>query len=163
MSCSPALLIHISLALVPRPLTIRWQPAASRCMHSPTCGVSERMLWEPQVHARLTLVRHGQSEWNLANRFTGWVDVDLTERGITEARAAGRLLAADGQQHDLVVTSMLRRAIRTSCLVLSGTDQCWLPMTKDPRLNEQCVGPTNRVLRANACVRNASFDHHITL
>lgn len=104
------------------------------------CGVSEKLLWEPEVHARLTLVRHGQSEWNLANRFTGWVDVDLTERGITEARAAGRLLAADGQQHDLVVTSFLRRAIRTSCLVLSGTDQCWLPMTKDARLNEQHSG-----------------------
>ena len=131
------------------------------------------------MHAKLTIVRHGQSEWNLANRFTGWsmlvharttdvslstvravaqksfepdgyvclrvcvyaVDVDLTERGITEAREAGRLLAADGQQHDLVCTSTLRRAIRTACLVLSGTNQCWVPLLKDVRLNEQvCTG-----------------------
>lgn len=95
---------------------------------------------EPRVHARITLVRHGQSEWNLANRFTGWVDVDLTERGITEARAAGRLLADDGLQHDLVCTSTLRRAIRTSCLVLSTTQEAWLPMVKDARLNEQHSG-----------------------
>ena len=93
-----------------------------------------------EPHARLTLLRHGQSEWNLANRFTGWVDVDLTERGITEAREAGRLLTSDHQQHDLVCTSCLRRAIRTACLVLSGTNQCWLPIVKDARLNEQHSG-----------------------
>ena len=95
---------------------------------------------EPSPHAKLTLVRHGQSEWNLANRFTGWVDVDLTERGITEAREASRLLAQEGEQHDMVFTSSLRRAIRTACLVLSGTNQCWLPLVKDPRLNEQHSG-----------------------
>lgn len=91
-------------------------------------------------YAQLTLVRHGQSEWNLANRFTGWVDVDLTERGITEARRAGRMLAEARLTHDLVVTSTLRRAIRTACLCLSGTDQCWVPMAKDVRLNEQHSG-----------------------
>lgn len=89
-----------------------------------------------EYHAKLTLIRHGQSEWNLANRFTGWMDVDLTERGITEARDAGRLLADDGQQHDLVCTSKLRRAVRTACLVLSTTNQCWVPIVKDSRLNE---------------------------
>ena len=68
------------------------------------------------------------------------MDVDLTERGITEARSAARLLLDDGQQHDLVCTSCLRRAIRTACLVLSGTDQCWLPVIKDVRLNEQHSG-----------------------
>ncbi|KAG8471033.1 hypothetical protein KFE25_009454 [Diacronema lutheri] len=93
-----------------------------------------------RAHARITLLRHGQSEWNLANRFTGWVDVDLTERGITEARAAGRLLADDGLQHDLVCTSTLRRAIRTACLVLSTTQEVWLPLVKDARLNEQHSG-----------------------
>ena len=86
------------------------------------------------------LVRHGQSEWNLANRFTGWVDVDLTERGIAEAREAARLLAADGVKLDVAVCSRLRRAIRTACLILSGTDQCWLPLHKDVRLNEQHSG-----------------------
>ena len=64
----------------------------------------------------------------------------MTERGLVEARTAGRLLAEDGQQHDLVCTSRLRRAIRTACLVLSGTDQCWLPVIKDVRLNEQHSG-----------------------
>lgn len=92
------------------------------------------------AHANLVLVRHGQSEWNLANRFTGWVDVDLTERGIAEAREAARLLAADGVKLDVAVCSRLRRAIRTACLILSGTDQCWLPLHKDVRLNEQHSG-----------------------
>ncbi|KAJ1624678.1 phosphoglyceromutase [Pavlovales sp. CCMP2436] len=91
-------------------------------------------------HARLTLVRHGQSEWNLANRFTGWVDVDLTERGITEARAAGRMLLEAGLEHDLICTSTLRRAIRTASLLLSSTRECWLPIVKDARLNEQHSG-----------------------
>lgn len=91
-------------------------------------------------HANLVLVRHGQSEWNLANRFTGWVDVDLTERGITEAREAGRLLEAEGLDLDAVYCSSLRRAIRTACLSLSGTDQCWVPLHKDARLNEQHSG-----------------------
>ena len=63
------------------------------------------------AHATLVLVRHGQSEWNLANRFTGWVDVDLTERGITEAREAGRLLASEGLQIDECFSSTLRRSI----------------------------------------------------
>mmetsp|Transcript_33203 Transcript_33203/g.106553 ORF Transcript_33203/g.106553 Transcript_33203/m.106553 type:complete len:277 (+) Transcript_33203:134-964(+) len=90
--------------------------------------------------AKLTLIRHGQSEWNLANRFTGWVDVDLTTRGIQEAREAARALKADGTEYDLVLTSCLRRAIRTSCLLLSGTGRAWVPMVKDARLNEQHAG-----------------------
>lgn len=108
---------------------------ALRTIRSPV-----RMAVPESSHATLTLVRHGQSEWNLANRFTGWMDVDLTERGITEAREAGRLVATDGRQFDLVCTSCLRRAIRTACLVLSGSDQCWVPLVKDVRLNEQHSG-----------------------
>lgn len=92
------------------------------------------------AHATLVLVRHGQSEWNLANRFTGWIDVDLTERGITEAREAGRLLAKEGLKIDECFSSTLRRSIRTACLSLSGLDQCWVPLTKDARLNEQHCG-----------------------
>ena len=88
-------------------------------------------------HARLVLVRHGQSEWNLANRFTGWVDVDLTEQGIAEAREAGRLLAAEGLLVDEVHTSFMRRAIRSAVLMLSTLNQCWVPVHKDPRL--KCV------------------------
>ena len=90
--------------------------------------------------ATLTLVRHGQSEWNLANRFTGWVDVDLTERGIAEAREAGRVLKDDGAQFDLVFTSCLRRAVRTSCLLLSAVGACYVPMVKLAKLNEQHPG-----------------------
>ena len=95
---------------------------------------------DAEPHARLILVRHGQSEWNRANRFTGWVDVDLTEQGIAEAREAGRLLGAEGLLVDEVHTSFLRRAIRSSVLMLSTLNQCWVPVTKHPRLNEQHSG-----------------------
>lgn len=93
-----------------------------------------------EPHARLVLVRHGQSEWNLANRFTGWVDVDLTEQGISEAREAGRLLAAEGLLVDEVHTSFLRRAIRSAVLMLSTLNQCWVPVSKHLNLNEQHSG-----------------------
>jgi len=92
------------------------------------------------AHAQLTLIRHGQSEWNLANRFTGWMDVDLTERGIIEARQAGRMLRDEGLTVDLVCTSCLQRAVRSACLVLSVSNQCFVPMEKDLRLNEQHSG-----------------------
>ena len=129
------------LALSLFSLVVRIPPPSLRPAYPQKYAAAHRIcMQEDEPHARLTLVRHGQSEWNLANRFTGWMDVDLTERGITEARAAGRLLAAAGEQHDLVCTSCLRRAIRTACLVLSGTDQCWVPMVKDWRLNEQHSG-----------------------
>ena len=95
---------------------------------------------EEAPHARLVLVRHGQSEWNLANRFTGWVDVDLTEQGILEAREAGRLLAAAGLEIDEVHTSLMRRAIRSAVLMLSTLNQCWLPVRKHLDLNEQHAG-----------------------
>lgn len=99
-----------------------------------------RLADDAKQHATLVLVRHGQSEWNLANRFTGWVDVDLTERGITEAREAGKLLATEGLKIDDCFSSTLRRSIRTACLSLSGLDQCWVPLHKDARLNEQHCG-----------------------
>lgn len=134
----PCLLL---VALAPSPLRpIRSQLVTHFTRPSPRHPRVRCVVDNSEVHARLTLIRHGQSEWNLANRFTGWVDVDLTERGITEARQAGRILATAGEQHDLVVTSCLRRAIRTACLVLSTTDQCWLPLVKDARLNEQHSG-----------------------
>lgn len=88
----------------------------------------------------LVLVRHGQSQWNLENRFTGWWDVDLTELGIDEARAAGRLLCDKGFDFDLCFTSVLTRAIRTLDLVLHQMGQLWLPTAKDWRLNERHYG-----------------------
>jgi 2,3-bisphosphoglycerate-dependent phosphoglycerate mutase len=88
----------------------------------------------------LVLLRHGQSQWNLENRFTGWWDVDLSEKGIEEARAAGRLLCERGFDFDCCFTSVLTRAIRTLHLTLHEMDQLWLPVAKDWRLNERHYG-----------------------
>jgi 2,3-bisphosphoglycerate-dependent phosphoglycerate mutase len=88
----------------------------------------------------LVLLRHGQSQWNLENRFTGWWDVDLSDKGIAEARAAGDLLRERGYDFDCCFTSVLTRAIRTLHLVLHEMDRLWLPVTKDWRLNERHYG-----------------------
>jgi 2,3-bisphosphoglycerate-dependent phosphoglycerate mutase len=88
----------------------------------------------------LVLLRHGQSQWNLENRFTGWWDIDLTEKGIEEARSAGRLLKDKGLDFDCCFTSVLTRAIRTLHLVLHEMDRLWLPVTKDWHLNERHYG-----------------------
>jgi 2,3-bisphosphoglycerate-dependent phosphoglycerate mutase len=88
----------------------------------------------------LVLLRHGQSQWNLENRFTGWWDVDLSEQGISEARGAGRLLREKSIDFDCCFTSVLTRAIRTLHLVLHEMDRLWLPVTKDWRLNERHYG-----------------------
>ncbi len=90
--------------------------------------------------ATLILVRHGQSEWNLANRFTGWWDVDLTDKGVDEARAAGRLLKVKGVLPDIAFTSLQTRAIRTLNLALEECGRLWVPVTKDWRLNERHYG-----------------------
>ena len=88
----------------------------------------------------LVLLRHGQSQWNLENRFRGWWDVDLWGAGIEEALAAGRLLKAEGFDFDCCFTSVLTRAIRTLHLALYQMDRLWLPVTKDWRLNERHYG-----------------------
>jgi len=88
----------------------------------------------------LVLLRHGQSQWNLENRFTGWWDVDLSAEGVEEARAAGRLLRQEGFDFDCCFTSVLTRAIRTLHLVLHEMDRLWLPVTKDWRINERHYG-----------------------
>ena len=88
----------------------------------------------------LVLLRHGQSQWNLENRFTGWWDVDLTDKGIAEARAAGALMRDKGLDFDCCFTSLLTRAIRTLHLALHEMDRLWLPVTKDWRLNERHYG-----------------------
>lgn len=89
---------------------------------------------------KLVLVRHGQSEWNLQNRFTGWVDVDLTDKGVREAEKAATLLKAEDIRFDLAFTSFQTRAIRTLWLTLSGLDQMYIPVTKDWHLNERHYG-----------------------
>jgi 2,3-bisphosphoglycerate-dependent phosphoglycerate mutase len=88
----------------------------------------------------LVLLRHGQSQWNLENRFTGWWDVDLSPAGVEEALAAGRLLSERGFDFDCCFTSVLTRAIRTLHLALYEMDRLWLPVTKDWRLNERHYG-----------------------
>lgn len=89
---------------------------------------------------QLVLLRHGQSEWNLENRFTGWTDVDLTPQGIEEARSAGNLMLQEGYEFDVVYTSVLKRAIRTMWISLDELDQMWLPVIRRWRLNERHYG-----------------------
>ncbi|OAI51050.1 phosphoglyceromutase [Betaproteobacteria bacterium SCGC AG-212-J23] len=89
---------------------------------------------------KLVLLRHGESDWNRENRFTGWTDVDLSPKGIEEARAAGRALKSGGYRFDQAFTSVLKRAIRTLWIALDELDQLWLPVTKDWRLNERHYG-----------------------
>jgi 2,3-bisphosphoglycerate-dependent phosphoglycerate mutase len=88
----------------------------------------------------LVLLRHGQSQWNLEDRFTGWVDVDLTSQGEAEARRGGELIAAAGVEFDRAFASVLTRAIRTADLALAAAGQLWIPMEKDWRLNERHYG-----------------------
>ena len=89
---------------------------------------------------RLVLLRHGESVWNSENRFTGWSDVDLSERGVREARTAGRLLRDEGYRFEVAFTSVLKRAIRTLWIALEELDQMWLPAEKSWRLNERHYG-----------------------
>ncbi|MCR5486336.1 MAG: 2,3-diphosphoglycerate-dependent phosphoglycerate mutase [Lachnospiraceae bacterium] len=88
----------------------------------------------------LVLIRHGESEWNLANKFTGWTDVDLSDKGREEAKAAGKLMKENGYDFDLCYTSYLRRAIHTLNLALDAMDREWLPVIKTWRLNERHYG-----------------------
>ena len=89
---------------------------------------------------KLVLVRHGESTWNLENRFTGWTDVDLTETGVAQAKEAGRLLRAEGYEFDLAYTSVLKRATRTLWHCLDEMDRTWLPVVHSWRLNERHYG-----------------------
>ena len=101
----------------------------------------------------LVLLRHGQSQWNLENRFTGWWDSDLSDKGIAEAREAGRLLTGKGYDFDRCFTSVQTRAIRTLHLVLHEMGRLWLPVAKDWHLNERrqiltCSSPTLAIISA---------------
>ena len=90
--------------------------------------------------ATLILLRHGESQWNALNLFTGWVDVDLTDKGRSEALRAGELIAAQDRQPDVLYTSLLRRAITTANLALDKADRHWIPVHRDWRLNERHYG-----------------------
>lgn len=104
----------------------------------------------------LVLVRHGQSEWNLENLFTGWTDVDLTGQGVREAQAAGRALREEGIAFDVAFTSVLTRAIRTLWLVLDEMDLMWIPVHRDWRLNERHYGALQGLDKAETAARHGS-------
>jgi 2,3-bisphosphoglycerate-dependent phosphoglycerate mutase len=98
---------------------------------------------------KLVLIRHGESTWNLENRFTGWTDVPLTETGVAQAREAGRLLRAEGYEFDVAYTSVLKRAIWTLWHCLDAMDRTWLPVVNDWRLNERHYGALQGLNKAD--------------
>ena len=112
-------------------------PATHRAPHMPT----------------LVLLRHGESDWNRENRFTGWTDVDLSARGLEEAKAAGRLLKAEGLDFDLAYTSVLKRAIRTLWIAMDELDRVWVPVEKSWRLNERHYGALQGLNKAETAAK----------
>ncbi|MEJ5298404.1 MAG: 2,3-diphosphoglycerate-dependent phosphoglycerate mutase [Armatimonadota bacterium] len=102
---------------------------------------------------KLVLIRHGESEWNKENRFTGWTDVDLSEKGLREARDAGRLLKEEGYEFDIAYTSVLKRAIRTLWLVLDEMDLMWIPIINSWRLNERHYGALQGLNKAEMAAK----------
>jgi 2,3-bisphosphoglycerate-dependent phosphoglycerate mutase len=103
---------------------------------------------------RLVLLRHGQSQWNLENRFTGWVDVDLTAAGEAEAKKGGELIADAGIEFDRAYTSVQTRAIRTATLALTAAGQLWIPLVKDWRLNERHYGGLTGLDKAETAAKH---------
>ena len=103
---------------------------------------------------KLVLIRHGESTWNLENRFTGWTDVDLTPTGVEQAKQAGRLLKAEGYDFDVAYTSVLTRAIRTLHLALDEMDRLWLPTVKHWRLNERHYGALQGLNKAETAQKH---------
>ena len=110
---------------------------------------------------KLVLMRHGQSTWNLQNRFTGWTDVDLTAKGAEEAREGARLLAAEGVTFDLAHTSVLQRAIRTLWIVLDEMDLMWIPVNRDWRLNERHYGALQGLNKTETARDHSAEQVHI--
>ena len=102
---------------------------------------------------KLVLLRHGESQWNLENRFTGWTDVDLTPKGVAEAHAAARLLAEGGFTFDVAHVSLLKRAIRTLWIVLDDMDLMWLPVKRHWRLNERHYGSLQGLDKAETAAK----------
>jgi 2,3-bisphosphoglycerate-dependent phosphoglycerate mutase len=113
------------------------------------------------MSGKLMLVRHGQSDWNLKNLFTGWTDVDLTEKGIQEAQDAGRLLAGLDYDFDIAYTSVLKRAIRTLWIMLDEMDRMWIPVLRDWRLNERHYGALQGLNKAETSAKYGEDQVHI--
>ena len=103
---------------------------------------------------KLVLLRHGESEWNLSNQFSGWHDVDLTAKGEEEGRRSGRLLKDEGFAFDVVYTSLLKRAIRTMWLALEELDQTWVPVHREWRLNERHYGALQGLNKAETAAKH---------
>lgn len=109
---------------------------------------------------KLVLIRHGESQWNLENRFTGWTDVDLTDTGRRQARDAGQLLKAEGFDFDVAYTSLLKRAIRTLWIVMDEMDRMWLPVLRDWRLNERHYGALQGLNKAETAAKYGDEQVH---
>jgi 2,3-bisphosphoglycerate-dependent phosphoglycerate mutase len=110
---------------------------------------------------KLVLCRHGQSEWNLKNLFTGWHDVDLTDKGVQEATEAGRLLGELDYNIDIAYTSVLKRAIRTLWIMLDQMDRMWIPVVRDWRLNERHYGALQGLNKAETAEKYGDEQVHI--
>lgn len=110
---------------------------------------------------KIVLIRHGESVWNKENRFTGWKDVDLSEKGRVEAKAAGELLKAKGFEFDLAFTSVLKRANRTLTIILDEMDTMWLPVIKNWRLNERHYGNLQGLNKAETAAKYGDEQVHI--
>ena len=110
---------------------------------------------------KLVLLRHGESEWNKENRFTGWTDVDLSEKGRAEAKEAGQLLKKAGFQFDCAFTSVLRRALSTLWIALDELDQLWIPVEKSWRLNERHYGALQGLNKSETAAKYGDQQVHI--
>jgi 2,3-bisphosphoglycerate-dependent phosphoglycerate mutase len=110
---------------------------------------------------KLVLCRHGQSDWNLKNLFTGWKDVDLTEKGVQEAKDAGQLFVDMGIDFDIAFTSVLKRAIRTLWIILDEMDRMWIPVVRDWRLNERNYGALQGLNKAETAAKYGDEQVHI--
>jgi len=102
---------------------------------------------------KIVLLRHGESEWNKDNRFTGWTDIDLTEKGIEEAKSAGKILKAEGFTFDIAYTSVLKRAIHTLWTVLDEMDLAWIPIYRTWKLNEKSYGALQGLNKAETALK----------
>ena len=110
---------------------------------------------------KVVLLRHGESVWNKENRFTGWTDVDLSERGVAEAHQAGQLMKSEGYTFDLAYTSLLKRAIKTLWIALEEMDLCWLPVFNTWRLNERHYGALQGLNKAETAQKFGEEQVHV--
>ena len=110
---------------------------------------------------KIVLLRHGESDWNKENRFTGWTDVDLSDKGIAEAKKAGEVLLKEGYSFDVAYTSVLKRAIRTLWIVMDQMDLMWIPVINTWRLNERHYGALQGLNKAESAAKMGEEQVHI--